>query len=457
MEAATPLRSPSVRTVGDRLVVDGLVVQDDCALRLVREREKAGEDPAKAVVDAIEIGARVLDREQAGANADFVRSEFDKVSREVEAAFTERAREAAEQLEKQMEAVFGPESGVLTKALERHFSDDSTGAVQNRVKDVITEVMNRSREDLLRQFSSADGQNPLADFKAMTVRQLKDAGERQERNLVALNEQLAELRIELQKLHDEKLRLEEVEAERERGTAKGRVFEEAVAEALASIAAAQGDDCDAVGDLTGTTGKTGDVVVHIDACRGPARGRIVFEAKNKRPSKPDAMRELDRAREERDADFAVMVFSSEEKLPAKTHALREYNGDKLLVAWNPETDTPLALEIAYSLARARVVMTRADEGTVDSAAIRDASDRALAVMEGTKAIKSELTGATNRIGKAATLIETMEAAVRTHLREIDELAAAGAAGGEPVAAGTAPTAAAEEAGPAADPAQTSLV
>ncbi len=72
--------------------------------------------------------------------------------------------------------------------------------------------------------------------------------------------------------------------------------------------------------------------------------------------------------------------------------------------------------MAYSLARARVLMARADEGQVDSAAIRDAVDRALAVMEGTKAIKSELTGATNRIGRASGLIEQMETAVRAQLR-----------------------------------------
>ena len=55
MEAATPLRAANVRTLGDRLVVDGLVVQDECAVRLVREREEAGEDPARivgAVLDA---------------------------------------------------------------------------------------------------------------------------------------------------------------------------------------------------------------------------------------------------------------------------------------------------------------------------------------------------------------------------------------------------------------------
>ncbi|MEA2397040.1 MAG: hypothetical protein QOK25_596, partial [Thermoleophilaceae bacterium] len=83
MEAATPLRHANVRTVGDRLVIDGLVVSDQSAVRLVREREEAGDDGVKVVVDAIEIGARVLDREQAGANADFVRSEFDRTARDV--------------------------------------------------------------------------------------------------------------------------------------------------------------------------------------------------------------------------------------------------------------------------------------------------------------------------------------------------------------------------------------
>ena len=39
---------------------------------------------------------------------------------------------------------------------------------------------------------------------------------------------------------------------------------------------------EAVGDLKEATGKVGDVVVAIDACNGPARGRIVFEAKDRR-------------------------------------------------------------------------------------------------------------------------------------------------------------------------------
>jgi hypothetical protein len=45
MEAATPLRPPSVRTAGDRLFVDGLVLDDECSVRLAREREELGGEP----------------------------------------------------------------------------------------------------------------------------------------------------------------------------------------------------------------------------------------------------------------------------------------------------------------------------------------------------------------------------------------------------------------------------
>ena len=464
MEAATPLRQPNVRTLGDRLVVDGLVVQDDCALRLVQEREKAGEDAARTVVDAIEIGARVLDREQAGANADFVRSEFDKVSREVEAAFTERAREAGEQLEKQMEAVFGPETGVLTKALERHFSDDSSGAVQNRMREVLDETRAKLREDILKQFTSADGNNPLGDFKKGIQDTLREARDRDDQHQRALQERLARFERELQALRDEKQRLEEVEAEREKGSAKGRTFEESVADALERIAIARDDSCDAVGDQSGALGKVGDVVVEIDACNGPPRGRIVFEAKSgKALTKPKAWQQLNSALDQRDADFAVLVVPSEERLPAKTRPLTEYNGDKLLVAYDPDGDSTLPLEVAYSLARARVLMARADDSTVDSGAIRDVVDRAMAVVDDTRKIKLQLTGSKKGIEGAYEMLEQMESRVRAYLRDIEELASAdiGAADAEApapaVADEPAPTAAGEEPGPAADSAQTSLV
>ena len=193
-------------------------------------------------------------------------------------------------------------------------------------------------------------------------------------------------------------------------------------EAVDAIASAQGDDCDAVGDLRGATGRTGDVLVAIDACRGPARGRIVFEAKNSKMSKPKAFEELDRGMRERDADFGVLVVKADDKLPAKTSALREYNGDKLLVAYDPEAGERLPLEVAYSLARARVLMSRSDGDEIDAGALRDTVERALGVMEEVRRVKAQLTGAVTGIDSARSILDGMADRVRAHLREIAALA-----------------------------------
>src|SRR4051794_1322097 len=423
MEAATPLRKAHVRTIGDRLAVDGLVIDDEAAVRLVREREEAGADTARVVADAIGIGARVLDREQAGANAEFVKGELDKATREVELVLAERTREVTEQLGRKVDEAFGAESGHVTKTIEKHFSDDSSAAVQNRVREVVTEALATVQQSLVQQFSSADSRNPLAEFKAGVVRAVETSGQNQARTLQEMGRQLTVLQQQLGELRVERDKLAEVEAERERGTAKGRTFEELVFEALDMIASVQGDDCDAVGDLKGATGRTGDIVVDIDACSGPPRGRIVFEAKTGKLARPEALRELDKALQQRDADFAVLVVPGDDKVPAKMRALREYNGDKLIVAFDPEAEGTVALEIAYSLARARVLMTKSDSEGIDASAVRYTVERALNAMETVRAIKNQLTGAKTSIDKSRDLIDTMADQVREHLRDIDRLVA----------------------------------
>jgi hypothetical protein len=425
MEAATPLRQPNVRTAGDRLVVDALVLDDECAVGLVREREQAGEDPAKTVVDAIEIGARVLDREQAAANTEFVKTEFERASRQLEQEFTDKAREVAEFFGGKVDEVFGPD-GRQAKELEKLFSDGSTGSVQNRVRELVAETMTRSREDLVRAFTSGDASNPLAEFKNATTRTIERAEQRQHVTQQALLGQMAQLEKQLQALRDEKDKLEAVADERERGTAKGRSFEQQVSEALDAIALGQGDDAEAVGDQKGAGGKTGDVVVSIDACSGPARGRVVFEAKDRRLSKPAALGELDRAIEQRSADFAVLVVPTEDEVPARLQTLREYNGDKMIVALDPEGDPALALDLGYRLARARVLMKRGDVDGIDAGAVRDSVDRALQAMAEVRKVKAQLTGAKTSIDGAYELVEAMAAKVRQQLEEIDALASAGA-------------------------------
>ena len=402
------------------MVIDDLAVDDECTVRLVRTREEHGDDAVKTVRDAVEIGARVLDREQAGANAEFVKAEFEKAAHELNTQFTDRARQFAEFFNERIDKVLGPENGHLQRELEKLFSDGSTASVQNRVRELVGQELTRSRDDLMKQFSAADGSNPLADFKAGTIRVLKAAEERQHETQQRLLHQMAELEKQLQALRLEKEKLEEVDAERERGTAKGRTFEEAVADAVDGIAIAQGDVAEAVGDMTEASGKVGDVVVAIDGCNGPARGRIVIEAKDRRLSGPKALGEMDQAMAERSADFAVLVVPTEEEVPPKMQLLREYNGDKLVVALDPEGGS-LALELGYRLARARVLMKRSDADGIDAGAVHDAAERAVAALAEERRIKQQLTAATTNIGKAYEGVEGMTARVRGLLEEIDAL------------------------------------
>ncbi len=427
MQAASPLPLARVHVVNGRLAIDWLTVDDETAVRLAADRE----DPARFVVEAIEIGARVLDREQTGANAEFVRAEFEKTARELDSAFVERARAVAERLDQKVDEVFGPEHGHVTKALARHFGDESSSAVQHRVRTVLTEVCAQMREDVRKQLSADDDANPLAVFQRMHLAQAHRIAGEQSENLRAMSARLEAMRVEIAQLRSEKEKLAEIAAVEQKGTAKGRTYEEAVAEALDALATARGDDCDAVGDVRGEGGKKGDFVVAIDACSGPARGKIVFEAKNKKLSRNEALAELESAMETRTADYGVLVVSADDKLPARTHPLREFNGDKLFVTFDPQDGSPLALEVAYGLARARVLMARAAGGGIDEGALRVEVERAQGAMEDVRRIKSQLTNATSGIEEARRIVDAMATTVRGDPAAIERLLAeAPVAGGD---------------------------
>jgi len=420
MEAARSLPFARVVVSNGRLAIDFLVVDDETTVRLARERE----DPVRFVTEALEVGARVLDREQTGANAELMRAELEKTARELDAAFVDRARAVAERLDRKVDEVFGPENGHVTKVLARHFGDESSVAVQHRVRAVVGELMTQTREDLRKQFSSDSASNPLAGFQNAHLAMTRQIASQQAEQLRAVSERLEAQNLLIAELRAEKQTLAQIAAVADKGTAKGRSYEEAVALAIDAIAGAQGDDCEAVGDLRGEGGRKGDVVVAIDACSGPARGRIVFEAKNAQLSRNKALSELDEAMETRGADFAVYVVPGEDRLPARTRPLREFNGDKMFVVYDAEEDTRLALEVAYSLARARVLMNRAEGETVDPAAIRAEVERALRAMEDVRRIKSQLTTASGGIDDARKILDTMAAGVREHLAAIEGLLAA---------------------------------
>ena len=421
--AATPLRRTRVHTLLGRLVVENLVVDDPGVAEFVRAREAAGEDPVRVVEGAIEIGARILDREQAGASVEVLRADLEKTSREVEQRLGETSEHVVTELRTRLEEAFGPDQGHVTRVLDRHFGADSAGAVQHQVKAAVAELLNESRERLFKQFSSAEESNPLASFQRHAVAAIRQSSDQQHAHLREMNQRIGALQLEIAKLQAEREKALEVAAEHDRSTAKGRPYEEAVFEAIDAIAGGQGDDCDAVGDLPGVGGRKGDVLVAIDGCSGSGRGRIVFEAKNSRVAKKAALAELDEAMAQRDAAYGVWVVPSEEQLPARVQPLREVNGDKVFVVFDPE-EGRLGLQVAYALARARVLMARGDADGLDATAVRGEVERALGALEDGRRIRQQLTHERNGVDAARGILEEMERRVKAHLESVDAMVAA---------------------------------
>ena len=273
--------------------------------------------------------------------------------------FTDQARTVAEHFGKKVDEVFGAgERPAGQGAREALRATAAPPSVQNRVRELVAETLAQVARGPGAPVLRRGRQEPAGRLQGR-ARPIKQAASARTRRSARCCQQLGELSKELQALRDEKEKLEEVDAERERGTAKGRTFEEAVAEAVdAHRAAPRATWPRRWGTQPGATGKTGDVVVDIDACDGPARGRIVFEAKDRRLSKPAALEELDRAlrrprRRLRGAGRAHRRGAAgQARAPARVQRGQAAGGTR------SGRSRGLALEVAYRLARARVLMAR---------------------------------------------------------------------------------------------------
>jgi len=402
------LPDASVRVLDGRLVIERLQIEDDRAARVVRESAESGNSPADTVAKAIEIGARVIDNEGTAANVDYVRAELEK-------GVGPLRRELAETLETGNQA--------LAERIAASFGSDRSDSVQQQIKDMFTTANVEQRTAISRLFSSEDGSNPLTDFKAAVVRGMTESEQRRQVDRESDRKRMEDLMGEIVVLREKLGAKDELEAEQDRGTAKGRTFEDQVTTVIERIAAGRGDEARAVGDeRSGSGGKKGDIVVEIEAQNGPATGKIVFEVKNSKLTKPEAWRVLNGALVERDASFAVLVVAKDEQVPAQTQPLCEYDGNKLIVPTSPDLDD-LSIEFAYRYARAKVLTVRDRELEVDAAGVRDCAQEALSALNDARKIRSSLTGVTNSAESARVALDSMVEAVRMKLEQVESLIA----------------------------------
>ena len=406
-----PLEDGAVRALGDRIEIEHLTVADERAARVVRERAEGGHAPAETVKDAIEVGARVLEREGTEVEADYVRREFER-----------HAAALVQHFEKSVTAT----DERLAERIASSFDGQRQGSVQQQIRELLGRALEEQKLGLMKQFSAEDGANPLTDFKGAVVRALKQLEQNRLTDSAANRERIEELTrelVELKGLQEGDARVAEAE---EAGTRKGRGFEARVHDAIERVASARGDCAHHTGDQPAEGGgKKGDTVVEIAAADGPAHGRIVFEAKDKQGiSKQQAWRELNGSLDRRAGDFAVLVVAGEDQIPSGREPLHEYEGNKMIAAVNRDDPDGIELEAAYRLAVARVRMAKTRSLTVDAEGVRNSVESALAALKEAQKIRSALTGAGKTIVSVRESLDGMVGAIEQQLDHIESLVAA---------------------------------
>jgi hypothetical protein len=165
------------------------------------------------------------------------------------------------------------------------------------------------------------------------------------------------------------------------------------------------------------------VVIELDAVSSSPKGRIVIDTKDEQLSRNSAWKVLDGAMEDRDAAFAILLVASDEKLPARTEALHEYEGNKMLVTLDKESLDSRALELAYRYARCRCLMAREQTLEVDAAGVRAAADEALSALKDAQRIRGSLTSASKGVQGATEALNTMVARVQASIERVEALIA----------------------------------
>jgi hypothetical protein len=393
----------AVRAIDNRLVIERLEVHDPGAARVVREQAKNDRSPAETVTRAIEIGARLIESEGTAANVDYVKREFERLAAQQREQMEEKNREHIAELSEHLAELFG---------------EGRETAVQAKIKRALEE----RDQAFLDRLSADDELNPIRPLLATVRSWARERREDQDARDQKLEQKLDEVLKEAAELAGLQRGSEDLEAAIERGTQKGFVFEDAVHEEIERIASLRGDAAHHVGAVSNEAGsKKGDTLVEVGGADGPARARVIFEAKDKKLSRNDAWQELDAELEGRDACFAVLVVSSEAKLPARTQELHEYQGNKMVVVLDKEDLDTRGLELVYRYACARALMVKQDQLDIDAAGVSALAERAAAALKRGKGVRDNLTKAEQGIDGAREGFNAIVDDVEQCLTEIESL------------------------------------
>lgn len=380
------------------ILIDGLRLVDREVYEVVAGLEET-ERPG-FIIKALRIGFIALRDMMVAGKIDFVKKEFQRLRFDLDRIFQQSL--GKEGMKGDLDRIFG-DDGKLEDILENLFGKDG-----RLVRDILDMNNKNSPIGQLREKIEAYFVGRGSEMYNMLDPSNKDSPMSRLRQDVM--DELDRIRSAIE-AHVAK---EEII---EKTPKKGFDFEDMLESFLLRISRPFSDSIGRVSKEKGKLGGLqGDFVITVNdpMIRGP-QPRIVIEAKtsrNIRLTQKGLLGELDNAMKNREAQLAIAVTKT-----IATDCYREIGADKIICAFE---DNGLPLEVAYRVARTRLLLEKHKEKTteIDIARINGIIIRIRTNLNSVQGIKAKLTKIGNTSETITTDLKSLETNIREGLNEL---------------------------------------
>lgn len=355
---------------------------------------------------ALRVGAVALRDAVVSSKLDLIERKFQRLCVEMDTVL--RSKLGKEGMEGELERVFGDE-GELQRCLEEVFGDrgklvrdildmDNKNSPIGRLRERMESYFVGKESEIYSMLDPNRENSPICRLRTDIMDEL-------DRIKTTIEGQIVKKEV------------------MEKSTQKGFTFEDMLEDYLLFVTKPFHDTVERVGTEKGKLGNLkGDLLVTV--CDPTVRGRpprIVVEAKageNVRLTRKGLLGELDEALKNREADFAIAVTKS--LISDSVGSYREIPPDKIVCTF---ADDGLPLEVAYKVARARVLLSLYEEleKEIDVARIKGIIGKIRDDLKTASGIKAKLTG----IGRASEDIkediDSLEINIRDSLKNLVKL------------------------------------
>jgi flagellin-like hook-associated protein FlgL len=392
--------SPKTRTV----TIRRLEIQDQEFYDVISNQKESMR--AEFITKALKIGSIALQDIAVVEKTDYIKREFQRLCDELDKVLMQQLGE--EGMHGELDSIFS-ENGTLHQCLDRVFGNDG-----KLVRDILDMNNKKSPIGQLRETIESYFVGKESQVYGMLDPHAKDSP------LCCLREELMKELNQIQTMITEQVARKGII---DITPKKGFVFEETLEYFLLEISKSFGDSVENVSTEKGKLGeKKGDFVIVVnDPMTEGKPPKIVVEAKtgtNLSLTQKGLMGDLDGAIQNREASFAIGV--AESVFSDTVGCYREFGKDKIVCAFG---DDGLPLEVAYKVARARILLSlhRESKKEIDTASICGIIDRIGNDLNAVQGIKAKLTSIATTSDKIKEDIEKLQDNIRRSLSEMQTL------------------------------------